>query len=149
MRISHPLFGAGADDGDLRTVFVEGLVCTMAIGAYPSERGRRQKVVVNLKVLVSNPVRPVNEDLSNVLDYGTLRQGVLDLTADGHIVLQETLCEAIAEFCLALPGVQSVHVSTGKLEAFADCTAVGCELIRHRQATRAMQAQPALAWSEG
>lgn len=148
MRISHPLFGAGAGGGDLRTVFLEGLVCEIAIGAYPSERGRRQKVVVNLKVLVANPASPINDDLASVLDYGTLRQGVLDLTADGHIVLQETLCEAIADFCLALPGVLSVHVSTGKLEAFADCAAVGCELIRHRRAEAPAHKQPALAWSE-
>lgn len=147
MRFNHPLFGAGADGGDVRTLFLKDLVCSVAIGAHPWEQGRRQKVVVNLTVLVANPPRPVDDQLGNVLDYGVLRQTVLDLASGEHIVLQETFCEAIADHCLALPGVQAVHVSTGKLEAFADCAVVGCELIRHRGAARPALALPTQAWS--
>lgn len=124
---AHPLFSPDAPE--LRTLFVQGLRCRARIGVYPSELDRHQTIAVNVAVRVDNPAQPLDDRIDRVLDYGLLRQAVLDLVASRHFGLQETLCDAIAQQCLALPGVQAAYVAVAKLEAFADCQAVGCERL--------------------
>lgn len=118
---------------DVRTIYVKRLICDASIGVYASEHHRTQQIVISLAVRISNPERSVGDCLSNVLDYSRLRSATLDIVATGHVNLQETLCEAIADFCLSQQHVQSVYVVIGKLEAFDDCESVGCELLRHRR----------------
>jgi dihydroneopterin aldolase len=130
--IPHPLFGPAPAADSLHTLYLRRLRCQAAIGVYASEQGRRQPIEVNLVVQVQPPAEPLADELRQVLDYTLLRRGVLDLIAAAHYRLQETLAEAIAAHCLAQQGVQAVYVSIGKLEAFDDCEAVGCELIRQR-----------------
>jgi dihydroneopterin aldolase len=130
---AHPLFShppAGA--GELRTLYVHDLVCDAAIGVHHAEKGRTQKILVSLAVQVEYPDRPLADELASVLDYGVLHGAIRDLACSRHIHLQETLAEQIAEFCLTLPEVRAVYVRIGKLEAFDDCRAVGCELLRRR-----------------
>jgi 7,8-dihydroneopterin aldolase/epimerase/oxygenase len=121
---------------DVRTVYVHDLLVDASIGAYHVERGRRQKIVVNIAVQVRAPRRPINDELVNVLDYSVLRQAALEIAGGPHVHLQETICESLADFCLALPDTLAAYVRVGKLEAFADCTAVGCELLRMRPADK-------------
>lgn len=118
-----------------RTLYLQNLRCDAQVGAYPSERGRTQKIVVNVVLGVGRPEEPVRDDLQNVLDYSQIRQGVLEIVGSAHFNLQETLCEAIMTFCFSLGQVRSAHVRVGKLEAFQDCEAVGCELWRTRRAS--------------
>jgi hypothetical protein len=70
----------------------------------------------------------------NVLDYNHLRDGARAIIDAGHIEYQETLCERIVAMCLSLPRVAFARVRVAKLEAFPDCSAVGCEIERSRQA---------------
>lgn len=133
---AHPLFSlppAPAGATDLRTLYVQEMVCDARIGAYLAEKGRTQKIVVDLAVQLADADRPLGDTLANVLDYSVLHAAVRDLAGDGHVHLQETLAERIADFCLARPEVTAVYVRIGKLEAFGDCRAVGCELLRRRR----------------
>ena len=133
---AHPLFSfppAEAATADLRTLYVQDMVCDAHIGVYLAEKGRTQKIVVNLAVQLAYPDRPLADVLANVLDYGVLHGAIRDLAGSRHLHLQETLAEQIADFCLARPEVTAVYVRIGKLEAFGDCRAVGCELLRRRR----------------
>lgn len=116
----------------VRTVYLQDLALQMFIGAYHVEKGRKQGVVVNMAVQVAEPDRPIVDALVNVLDYNVLRDAVHRFADAGHTYLQETLCEALADFALGLPDVLAVYVRIGKVEAFSDCAAVGCELLRLR-----------------
>lgn len=140
----HPLFtlSTHAACEDVRTLFIRDMVCEAAIGVHAHEQGRRQKIVVDLAAQVANPARPLDDDFSKVLDYGFLRHAVLEATRGEHVRLTETVCETIAELCLAAPTVLAVYVRVGKLEAFDDCQAIGCELLRQR-ARRELTAAPA------
>lgn len=130
---AHPLFSnAAAGVADLRTLYVHDMVCDATIGAHHAEKGRTQKILVSLAVQVAYPDRPLADELADVLDYGVLHAAIRDLACGRHIELQETLAERIAAFCLALREVQAVYVRIGKLEAFGDCRAVGCELLRRK-----------------
>lgn len=142
---AHPLFTAldnassnsdrdrNSDNStEQRTLYLDRLRCDMQIGAYASEKGRRQPVEVRVAVRVSRPAQPIADRLDQVLDYNCLRDIVLALVNGPHVHLQETLCDLIAEHCLALPGVQACYVAVAKTQAFGDCDAVGCEVLRRR-----------------
>lgn len=109
---------------------VEGLVILARIGIYPSELTRPQKLRVDIMVRVSRCSYPYTA--LNVLDYNVLRDGVHAIVAAGHIDYQETLCERVIALCLSLPRVTMARVRVAKLEAFADCLSVGCEMQRAR-----------------
>jgi len=131
---SHPLLGTFTPETvkSRRTLYIRDLVCDAAIGAYDHEKNRKQKISIDLIVEVDPPVSPLNDDLDNVLNYDELKEGALQIVANQHIELQETLCDAIAEFCLTLSSVRSVYVRVGKLEAIKECQMVGCEIVKYR-----------------
>lgn len=67
-----------------------------------------------------------------VVDYDYLRTGIHALAAQGHIELQETLCDAVAALALAAdPRVAEVRVRSMKLDVYPDAR-VGCEVVRVR-----------------
>lgn len=114
------------------TLFLESFVTTARIGVYPIEREREQRVRIDIAVRVRGCASPYSRH--NVLDYNHLRDGARAIIDAGHIEYQETLCERIVAMCLSLPRVVFARVRVAKLDAFADCSAVGCEIERSRQA---------------
>lgn len=127
----HPLVWSRDEERDVRALFVRGLVVPARIGVHHAEQGRTQRLRVDLCAYLRPPFE-WNDRLQDVLDYDRLRQGVLDLLAEGHINLLETLGERIVRMCLAYGQVGAVHVRLTKLEAHADCE-VGFEAFRKRQ----------------
>lgn len=66
----------------------------------------------------------------NVLDYNHLRNGTRAIIDVGHVESQETLCQHILSMSLSQPGVSMARVRVAKLDAFSDCSEVGCEMER-------------------
>jgi dihydroneopterin aldolase len=54
--------------------------------------------------------------------------------AQGHIHLQETLCDDVAQAMLTHPKVRAVRVSTEKPDVYPDCDSVGVEVFRIKEA---------------
>jgi dihydroneopterin aldolase len=50
--------------------------------------------------------------------------------AQGHVHLQETLCDDLATALLQHPKVRAVRVSSEKPDAYPDCRSVGVEVFR-------------------
>jgi dihydroneopterin aldolase len=126
----HPLVWSREDDSDVRMLFVRDLIVPARIGVNHQEQGRTQRVRINLCVYLRPPFN-WGDRLDDVLDYDRLRQGVLDLVAQGHINLLETLGERVIQMCFSHHQVHGVHVQIAKLEAHDDCI-VGFEAIRRR-----------------
>lgn len=115
---------------DQVTLFLERFVTTARIGVYPAEQERDQRVRIDIAIRVQDCAPPYGRH--NVRDYNHLRDGTRAIIDAGHIEYQETLCERIAAMCLSLPRVAFARVRVAKLDAFADCSAVGCEIERSR-----------------
>ena len=101
----------------------------MFIGAYDVERLQPQPVVFNIDVWV----RTADSDadtLEGVYDYTLIPQAVDAVVADGHIDLQETLVDAIADRLMIDPRVQAVRVASRKPQAYPNCRAIGVELFK-------------------
>lgn len=98
-----------------------------SIGFYQHERLRRQTIHINLEVELDD-VRLPADDVQYSLDYDYLRDGIVELVKSKHFNLQEALAENIVDLCFTCPEVNSVCVSTAKLEAYPDVEAVGAEI---------------------
>lgn len=110
-----------------RRILIERFAVSCSIGILPHEKAAPQTVLVDA-VLDLNSALPAGDTIESVLDYDFFRHEVQALVAARHFNLQETLCQAIAAFCLERKEVAAVRVTTRKPEAYPDCEAVGYQL---------------------
>jgi 7,8-dihydroneopterin aldolase/epimerase/oxygenase len=123
--LSHPSLA------DCRRLFLRNYEVLMKIGAYESEKEGEQRVIFNIDLFVSlNATTPVADKLTEVVDYNLMRNTIGQRVARGHVHLQETLCDDVAQAMLDHPQVRAVRVSTEKPDAYPDCESVGVEVFR-------------------
>jgi (5-formylfuran-3-yl)methyl phosphate synthase len=96
-------------------IFVRDLVLEIAIGAYASEFGRKQRVrfTVEADIIANN--RPTR-DMRDVVSYDLLSDAIRQVATAGHVEFVETLAEAVAARVLAHRRVASVRVVVEKLD---------------------------------
>lgn len=118
----------------LRHVFVRDMVLEARIGVFQREHGVAQRIRVNIDLAVDDASGAVGPDeLSRVVDYGAVADGVRAIVASGHVRLVETLAERIAESCLADSRVASARIRVEKLDILPDAASVGVEVERLRR----------------
>lgn len=117
-------------DGECRRLFLRGFVVDANIGIMAHEIGRTQRVNIDVDLYLRPFNSPIEDHIDNVLDYDFVREEIKEIVQRGHINLQETLAETIAENCLKREQVIGVRVATSKLDVYGDCTAVGYEIVR-------------------
>ena len=118
---------------DCRRLFLRDHEVHMSIGAFDHEKTARQRVVINIELYVAYAEStPKADRLAEVVDYGFMRATVAARLAEGHVHLQETLCDDLLARLLAHPKVRAASVRTEKIEAYADCRSVGCEVFGMR-----------------
>jgi dihydroneopterin aldolase len=116
----------------LRHVFVRDLVLDAKIGVWKHERGKHQRVRVNLDLAVREGETPLDDTLANVVRYDVIVSAVRRLVAKGHVNLVETLAERIAALCLETPSILTARVRVEKLDVYPDAESVGVEIERRR-----------------
>lgn len=117
----------------IRHVFVRDLELDANIGVYHREKGQAQPVRINVDLTVEEGDMPLEDRLSNVVDYGAVVDGIKDILAGGHLNLVETLAEQIASFCLEDQRVLVARVRVEKLQVVAEAKSVGVEIERESE----------------
>jgi len=107
---------------------LDGLDVTMRLGIHPDEVARPQRVRLHVTLFLDYGDTPLRDDIAAVVDYDFVRAGIHRL-ASQHFALQETLCDAIADLCLADRRVRGVRVRSTKPDIYPDA-AIGCEILR-------------------
>lgn len=116
----------------VRHVIVRDLVLPATVGVWAHEKGKPQRVRINLDLGVAEGGAPPADRLDAVLCYDRLTRAVRELVAAEHVHLLETLAERIAALALADPRAVSARVRVEKLDVYADAEAVGIEIERRR-----------------
>jgi len=117
-----------------RRLFLVGHELPARIGVHDFERDAPQRLRVSVDLYVPLAASTPRADrLDEVVDYDFVRAVIAERVAQGHVGLQETLCDAIAERLIAHPQVRAVRVSTEKPDVYPDCAAVGVEVLRFKQ----------------
>jgi len=114
-----------------RRIFIRDYKLQVSIGIHDFEKTAPQTVVVNVDLLLAPAHKAHGDRIANVLNYDTVHDAIRALAGGRHFNLQETLVDAILDFCLAQPGVVEARVSTEKPDVYQDCR-VGYEATRRR-----------------
>ena len=117
-------------DAGVRHVFVRDFVLPAHIGVHRHEKGKQQRVRVNLDLAVLEGAAPPDDHLPDVVCYEEIVDGVRAVVAQGHFNLVETLAERVAAVCLSDPRVRVARVRIEKLDVFEDVGSVGIEIER-------------------
>lgn len=128
--LTAALLAAHGSGGMVRRIFFRDLALAIRMGIHDFERKGPQRILVNVDLYLATAKLPQADDISEVLDYDSLREELTALAHSRHFNLQETFVHAVCALCLARPEVIAVRVSSAKPDIYPDCAAVGYEAIR-------------------
>src|SRR4051794_37510907 len=119
---------------DCRRLFLRNYEVQINIGVHEFEKKGEQRVLINVDLFIPLALStPKDDHLIEVVDYDFMRDTIAKRMAQGHIHLQETLCDDVAHAMLAHPKVRAVRVSTAKPDVYPDCESVGVEVFRIKE----------------
>ncbi len=121
---------------DCRRLFLRNFEVMINIGVHDFEKQGEQRVLFNVELFIPLALStPTQDELHEVVDYDFIRNTIEAHVTQGHIHLQETLCDEVARTLLAHPKVRAVQVSTQKPDVYPDCEAVGVEVLHFKERT--------------
>lgn len=116
---------------DCRRLFLRNYEVLINIGVHDFEKKGEQRVLINVDLYIPLALStPKDDQLAEVVDYDFMRVTIANRMAQGHVHLQETLCDDVARSMLAHPNVRAVRVSTMKPDVYPDCEGVGVEVFQ-------------------
>ena len=114
-----------------RRLFLKDYEVWINIGVHDFEKKGEQRVLINVDLYVPlASTTPQHDQLHEVVDYDFMRRTISQRVKQGHVHLQETLCDDVARLMLEHPLVKAVRVSTEKPDVYPDCESVGVEVFR-------------------
>lgn len=120
-----------------RRLFLSNYEVWINIGVHDFEKRGEQRVLINVDLYIPLAYStPKDDHLHEVVDYDFMRRSIAQRVKQGHIHLQETLCDDVARMMLAHPQVKAVRVSTQKPDVYPDCDAVGVEVFHLKTETQ-------------
>jgi dihydroneopterin aldolase len=118
---------------DCRRLFLRDYEVQTHIGVHDFEKRAEQRVILTVDLYVPLAVStPQADDLDEVVDYDFIRRTIAARLSQGHVHLQETLCDDLLTQMLAHPKVHAARVSTAKPDVYPDCAAIGVEVFRSK-----------------
>ena len=104
-----------------RKIFINNLILIASIGVYEKEKKNKQKIIVNLEILLTNNTEPQNDNLQETQDYSQFRKCVTDIVQSEHFDLLEILTKKIYEVISKNEFVLGVKVNISKPDIFDNC----------------------------
>ncbi|KQV42864.1 MULTISPECIES: dihydroneopterin aldolase [Massilia] len=116
---------------DCRRLFLRNYEVMINIGVHEFEKKGEQRVLINVDLYIPLGLStPKDDQLHEVVDYDFMRETIARRMAQGHVQLQETLCDDVVKAMLAHPNVRAARVSTMKPDVYPDCEGVGVEVFQ-------------------
>ena len=111
-----------------QSIFFRDIELLCKIGVYEHERRNPQRVIINLKLILSNELSPKNDKIDETLNYDIVYRKIKDITSSQHFNLVETLANQIFKYLKSLNKVSELTVSVAKPDIYQDCKGVGYEI---------------------
>src|SRR5262249_49553321 len=105
-------------------VFVRDLVLACSIGIYDYEHEKTQRVRINAELVISEAPDVSRDDISGVLNYELIVEGIKGIVGGGHINLVETLAERVIDLCLTDARVIAARAAVEKLDVYPEAASV-------------------------
>lgn len=113
-------------------ILIRDLTLSCSIGVSDEERARRQRLRINIELLVDYPP-PSRDTITEVVDYGRLAKAVRNHCLSTTFRLLETLAEELSDVCFGFPPVRETKVRIEKLDRYADIGGIGVDIARRRR----------------
>ena len=104
-----------------RKIFINNLILIASIGVYEKEKKNKQKIIVNLEILLTNNTEPLSDNLEETQDYSQFRKCVTDIVQSEHFDLLEILTKKIYAIISKKEFVLGVKVNISKPDIFENC----------------------------
>ena len=104
-----------------RKIFINNLILIASIGVYEKEKKNKQKIIVNLEILLTNNTEPLSDNLEETQDYSQFRKCVTDIVQSKHFDLLEILTKKIYSAISKNEFVLGVKVNISKPDIFDNC----------------------------
>ena len=97
------------------------MIIKASIGVYEHEKQNKQKIIVNVELLLSNDSEPKQDNLEATQDYSQFRKCLIDIIQSQHFQLLEVLVEKIHSTLMVNNYVIGAKVNISKPNIFNDC----------------------------
>ena len=104
-----------------RKIFINNLILIASIGVYEKEKKNKQKIIVNLEILLTNNTEPLSDNLEETQDYSQFRKCVTDIVQSEHFDLLEILTKKIYADISKNEFVLGLKVNISKPDIFENC----------------------------
>ena len=117
--MSHPL---------TRRFVISQINVICSIGIHDFERAEKQRITVDLEVLLSADKEPQVDNIEQALNYDAIREMVIEIATSRHFDLQETLARTIFDAVQTFSTVDALMVRTAKPDVYEDVQSVTYQL---------------------
>ena len=104
-----------------RKILINNLIIQASVGVYEHEKQNKQKLIVNVELLLSNDSEPKQDNLESTQDYSQFRKCLIDIIQSQHFQLLEVLVEKIHSNLMINSYVIGAKVNISKPNIFNDC----------------------------
>ena len=104
-----------------RKILINNLIIQASVGVYENEKQFKQKIIVNVELLLSNDSEPKLDNLESTQDYSQFRQCLIDIIQSQHFQLLEVLVAKIHSTLMINNYVVGAKVNITKPNIFNDC----------------------------
>tara|TARA_Y100000589_G_scaffold282584_1_gene280153 strand:+ start:755 stop:1105 length:351 start_codon:yes stop_codon:yes gene_type:complete len=105
-----------------KKILIENLICNASVGVYENEKLHKQRIIINLEILLTKKMKTDTDNLSDVADYGKFRRIILDVVNSKHFNLIETLADKLLEKIKTFEKVENIKLKITKPDIFDDCS---------------------------
>ena len=104
-----------------RKILIDNLIMQASVGVYEKEKQNKQRIIVNVELLLSNDTEPKQDNLEATQDYSQFRKCLIDIIQSQHFQLLEVLVEKIHSTLMINSYVLGAKVNISKPDIFNDC----------------------------
>ena len=104
-----------------RKILINNLIMQAFVGVYENEKQNKQRIIVNVELLLSNDTEPKQDNLEATQDYSQFRKCLVDIIESQHFHLLEVLVEMIHTTLVRNSYVIGARVKISKPDIFSDC----------------------------
>ena len=104
-----------------RKIIISNLILIASIGVYEEEKKKKQKIIVNLEILLTNDTEPQSDNLKETQDYSQFRKCVAEIVESQHYDLLEILTKQVHSTISKNEFVLGVKVNISKPDIFDNC----------------------------
>ena len=104
-----------------RKILINNLIMKASVGVYENEKKNKQRIIVNVELLLSNDSEPKRDNLEATQDYSQFRKCLIDIIESQHFHLLEVLVEKIHSTLMRNSYVIGTKVKISKPDIFDDC----------------------------